>query len=434
MMRIAPTAAEIRDPIHGYIYPTELEKSVIDTPVFQRLRRIRQLAGAHLTYPGGQHSRFEHLVGAMHLAGKACETLAERTSFSVDDVKELRLAGLLHDVGHGPYSHLFEEVMSERRNVTHEDMTVRIIRETELRDILSAHGIDAVDFSPLAIGLSERKPRFMNDVIGGGLSIDTMDYLLRDSYFTGVEYGKVDVHRIIDAYEVADGRLALDRAALYAFEALMIARYEMFRAVYFHRTVRSAELMLVRAMTLADDTLGLTDLRDLEKYLYLTDEVTLASLIDLDPAGNSQLKRARELAISYRDRRLLKCVFEEIVQRKDRLFDRIFSQRSIRDQIANEMAKEADVDAEEVYVDVPTTPSVPLTSARQTLSEITLVSKSNGESKYETIGLDQLPLVNAISGYMDILRVYTTEDNREKVEKAAKSFFATDGFATRISM
>tara|TARA_B100001971_G_C18027124_1_gene450588 strand:+ start:41 stop:604 length:564 start_codon:yes stop_codon:yes gene_type:complete len=187
-------------------------------------------------------------------------------------------------------------------------------------------------------------------------------------------------------------------------------------------------------MTLADDTLGLTDLRDLEKYLYLTDEVALASLIDLDPAGNSQLKRARELAISYRDRRLLKCVFEEIVQRKDRLFDRIFSQRSIRDQIANEMAKEADVDAEEVYVDVPTTPSVPLTSARQTLSEITLVSKSNGESKYETLGLDQLPLVNAISGYMDILRVYTTEDNREKVEKAAKSFFATDGFATRISM
>ena len=180
--------AEIRDPIHGYIYATEFERKIIDTAAFQRLRRIRQLAGCHLVYPGGQHSRFEHVIGCMYLAGRVGDVLSSKgIGFGEDDAQRLRIAAVLHDVGHGPFSHMFEEVMADKTEFTHEDMTQRIIRETEIGDILEKYGYSKKGISELAIGKSSQEKRYMNDVIGGGLSVDIMDYLLRDSYFTGVE-------------------------------------------------------------------------------------------------------------------------------------------------------------------------------------------------------------------------------------------------------
>ena len=224
-MLLEGRAAEIRDPVHGYVYATEAEKAVIDNPVFQRMRRIRQLSGAHLTYPGAQHTRFEHMIGAMHLAGLASQSLLAKIPLSKEELQEIRLAALLHDVGHGPFSHLFEEVMTEKNGLTHEDMTMRIVKSSEVGMILRGHGYDPEKMASFAVGLSPTRPTYMNDLIGGGLSVDIMDYLLRDSYFTGVEYGKVDVHRIINSFEVVEDRLALNHAALYAFEALLIARY-----------------------------------------------------------------------------------------------------------------------------------------------------------------------------------------------------------------
>ena len=137
-------------------------------------------------------------------------------------------------------------------------MTEKIIKETKIADILKTNSYDLNIISKLSTASCDKKPQYMNDVIGGGLSVDTMDYLLRDSYFTGVEYGKVDVHRVIDSMEIINEKLALDKAALYAFEALAIGRYEMFRAVYFHRSVRAGEVMLIKAMQLADKELNLT--------------------------------------------------------------------------------------------------------------------------------------------------------------------------------
>src|SRR5271156_5389252 len=114
--------AEIRDPIHGYIKITEKERNIIDSPFVQRLRRIHQLAGAYMVYPGGVHSRFEHVLGTMHVAGLIAESIYDDVGLGDDDVQELRLAGLLHDVGHGPFSHLFEEVLAEKGDTSHEDI------------------------------------------------------------------------------------------------------------------------------------------------------------------------------------------------------------------------------------------------------------------------------------------------------------------------
>jgi uncharacterized protein len=427
--------AEIRDPIHGYIYATEFERKIIDTAAFQRLRRIRQLAGCHLVYPGGQHSRFEHVIGCMYLAGRVGDVLSSKgIGFGEDDAQRLRIAAVLHDVGHGPFSHMFEEVMADKTEFTHEDMTQRIIRETEIGDILEKYGYSKKGISELAIGKSSQEKHYMNDVIGGGLSVDIMDYLLRDSYFTGVEYGKVDVHRIINSFEVVKDKLAISQAALFAFEALMIARYEMFRAVYFHRTVRAAELMIIKSMILADKALHLTDL-NLDNYLSMTDEVTLNRIATLDAGSDPELKLAKSLALDYQSRKLLKCVFEKTVQGRDKFLASIFNQRTFRDQLSAQIAKKAGVAQSEVYVDVPTAPSVPVSSTRESFKGITVVSrKDNGTLVSSEIGIEQMPLISTIAGFMDVMRVYTSEKSRSKVQKATNTVFQGEGFETKVSM
>ena len=271
----------------------------------------------------------------------------------------------------------------------------------------------------------------MNDVLAGFLSVDTMDYLLRDSYFTGVEYGKVDVHRIINSYDVVRDRLSIDKAGLYALEALIIARYEVFRAVYFHRTVRAAAIMLIKAMTFADDELAFSDIDDLDHFLGLTDEATLDSIINMKPS-REDAKFAKSLALDYRDRKMLKLVFEKVVQRKDKFIQKIFSQRKFRQNFAEEISSKSGVDSRYIFVDVPNTPSVPMTSSKESLSEIILVSQDPEGRRIETLSAGDLPIASAILGYMDILRVYTFDMYREKVEKAVNSIFAKEGFIENV--
>ncbi len=407
--------AEISDPIHGYVYLSEVERDIIDTHVFQRLRRIRQLAGAHLTYPGAQHSRFEHSLGTMHLAGRAGHVLSDKGYINEDQIQTLRIAALLHDIGHGPFSHLFEEVMAEHSNATHEDIGRKIIQHTEIKDILGKHGFNAKSISMLSFG--ESKISFLNEIIAGGLSADVMDYLLRDSYFTGAEYGKIDAERLISSFEVHNKRLALDKAALYSFESLMISRYEMFKAVYFHKTVRSAEVMLLRSMLLADKELKLTD-SSLANYLELTDDATMVRLASLSPR-NDDLKLAAKLAADYGDRRLLKCVFEKILHKSPSILRRIVNKRALK-ILTDEIASSANVDPNKVYLDASKAPSVPLTPTKEELSSIILVGKDSGKKVHYTLPISEIPLISSISGFMDMIRVYTTRENREKVEKAVK--------------
>ena len=416
------TVAEIRDPVHGYVRLTEVERQLADSPFIQRLRRIHQLAGAYLVYPGATHTRFEHVVGAMHVAGQISESLARKSEMSEDMIQEVRIAALLHDVGHGPFSHMYEEVLSDREERSHEDISQRVVMETSIRDILQRNGFSPKRMAEFAVGRAKEKPPFMNEIIAGGLSADMMDYLPRDSYFTGVEYGKVDAQRVIDSVHEADGHLVIDNAALNAFEALLLARYEMFKAVYFHRTVRAAELMLVRSMRLADGILGLTDLTDIESYLELTDEVVLHRLLTLRPS-TPELKEAKQLAKGFRDRRLVKCAFEKVVQRKEHLVGRIFGDEHARRRAVSEIARSARADPGQVYIDVPTTPSVPYTYTNEALTSVGLLKAVGRRRRVKAVPLEDLPLAGSITGFMDVLRVYTTPKHRLAVEKAASELF-----------
>ena len=400
---------EITDPVHRYISFSEVEKEVIDTGVFQRLRRIRQLAGAHLVYPSAQHSRFEHSLGTMHVAGYAGETLVAKGYLDDEDkVRKLRLAALLHDIGHGPFSHLFEEVLELRHGTSHEDVGKRVISKSEISDILKKHGYNPSDICKLSFG--ESKIKFLNEIIAGGLSADLMDYLSRDGLFTGVEYGKIDHHRLISSFEVvSNGHLAIDRSALYSFESMLISRYEMFKAVYFHKTVRSAEVMLLNSMALADEHLNLTD-TSMNNYLNLTDEVILERLCSLEN-GN---KIALNLATDYRSRKLLKCVYEKFVHKRDKLYSKM--DRQALHNLGLQISETADVKEKSVFVDASRAPSMPLTPTKREINSVLLVDKDWAYDK----PVSEIPLIDSITGFLDMLRVYTTAENRNAVEQSIR--------------
>ena len=409
-------AGEITDPIHRYIRFSEPEREIVDTVIFQRLRRIRQLAGAHLVYPGAQHSRFEHSIGTMHIAGYAGETLLAKGYLDDEDkVQQLRLAALLHDIGHGPFSHLFEEVLMERYNVNHEDMGKQIISQSEIRDILGKHGHDSSDICRLSFGQSNIK--FLNEIIAGGLSADMMDYLPRDGLFTGVEYGKIDYHRLISSLEVTtDGHLAISKSALYSLESMLISRYEMYKAVYFHKTVRSAEVMLLHSIMLADEQLNLTD-KSLNNYLNLTDEVILEQICLL---GNHN-KSAVRLAQDYKSRKLLKCVFEKFLHSHNKLNRKLHAKAlyGLETQIS-EIAQLKEENT--VFVDASSASSIPKTPTKEEISSIVLIEK---EHEYET-PVSEIPLIASIAGSLEMLRVYTTTENRNTVEESTNKVLGSE--------
>lgn len=400
--------SDIIDPIHDFIRVYDHELSIIDNPIFQRLRRIRQLSGAHLTYPAAQHTRFEHSLGVMHIASQAGNALNEKGILKSNDIEILRLSGLLHDIGHGPFSHLFEEIIQERK-ISHEDFGKEIILKSEIGDILSKNGFDKRLVTKIAFG--DSKFQYLNEIVSGALSADMMDYLLRDGYFTGAEHAKIDHKRITQSLDVHKKKLALERSALYSFESMMHSRYQMFKAVYFHKTVRAAEVMLLEALRLSDDEFGFTTF-NLHEFVNLTDEYVLSSLIS---SKSTKLKRARQFAQDYQNRKLLKCVFERILTSQTNL------KKTRTDELRSEISKKSKVQEIEIFVDSSVTPSIPLAPSKNESKSIILISNEDGRSSANEMPISEIPVVSAISGFMNILRIYTHDKNRKKVEIAAKS-------------
>ena len=402
---------DIIDPIHDFIRVYDHELEIIDNPIFQRLRRIRQLSGAHLTYPAAQHTRFEHSLGVMHISSQAGSALKEKGILKSEDIEILRLAGLLHDIGHGPFSHLFEEIIQQKK-ISHEDFGKDLILKSKIGDTLSKNGFDKKLITKIAFGNS--KYQYLNEIVSGTLSADMMDYLLRDGYFTGAEHAKIDHKRLTQSLDVHKKKLALERSALYSFESMMHSRYQMFKAVYFHKTVRAAEVMLIEALRLSDEEFGFTSF-NLNEFVKLTDEHVLSTLLS---SKSSKLKRARKFAEDYQNRKLLKCVYERILTSKKLL------EKTKTNEIRTSLSKKSKVDENEIFVDSSVTPSIPLAPSKKESKQIILISNENGKAQAQELPISKIPVVSAISGFMNILRVYTPQKNRKKVEIAAKSILS----------
>jgi HD superfamily phosphohydrolase len=255
---------EIRCPVHGFVPFNDWEREIISQPAFQRLRRIRQLAWTDLIYPGAMHTRFEHSLGVMHTATllydsvvqKSRAVLVEQRAYTDDGLQRdrqlVRLAALLHDVGHPPFSHSAEDLFPEQdggsKRFAHEDYSAAIIRG-ELRGAIEDHSLNqnteltADKIASLIEGsTAAKRSLFWRGLISGHLDADRMDYLLRDSHHIGVHYGRFDFRRLISSVVAIRGegaespRLGIEEGGWHAAEALVLARYFMFTQVYFHKT------------------------------------------------------------------------------------------------------------------------------------------------------------------------------------------------------
>lgn len=418
---------EIKDPVHGYVYITEEEKEIIDSFPVQRLRRLRQLAGAEYVYPGANHTRFEHSVGVMYLAGRVTENPNISEHLSHEEAQMVKIAALLHDVGHGPFSHVFEHLLIKELDKTHEDITSWIIQKGELKDMLCKAGYKPEDVGRLAVGtLHKPKKTFLDQIISSAVDVDKLDFIVRDTHHTGAEYGYIDVFRLIHALDILNGNLAVDLGALSALESLIIARIESFKSIYFHRVGRAAQIMLAIAMEKANEELGLTQFKTPEEYLAM-DDYTVWTML-------KNCKKSSGIIGDLERRRLLKCAYERTFYEKDTMVSNIFSRETYRNQLQTDIAKEAHVETEAVIIDVPTVPSVPYHhSVLMESMEIPVFFKTQGDHKVPQRLSDISKIFETLKGFINILRIYTDEENREKVSSAASKILGKIPSATKIS-
>lgn len=236
----APVRKIINDPVHGFItIDHPLIFQVVSHPWFQRLRRIHQMAFAHLVYPGAVHSRLHHALGAYHLMGEALHELRQKgVTITDEEAVAARAAILLHDIGHGPFSHALEHVLIP--GVEHESISLLIMKimNEELKGDLQL----AID---IFTNNYPQKP-FLHQLISGQLDVDRMDYLSRDSFFTGVAEGVIGYDRIIKMLTVHEGQLMVEEKAIYSIEKFLVSRRLMYWQVYLHKTALSAEKTLVK--------------------------------------------------------------------------------------------------------------------------------------------------------------------------------------------
>ncbi|MBW3540003.1 MAG: HD domain-containing protein [Planctomycetes bacterium] len=317
----------VRCPVHGFIHFSENERRIVDHRLFRRLRHIKQLALTEYLYPGATHSRFEHSLGVMELATRAFDRLAavrgdllESTFREVAGFEDqplalarqvLRLAALLHDVGHAPFSHAAEAVI--HAGSSHEALTVSIICDAELMGdaIRKRFGQDSPQsVARLIHGGPELAPQLqiLGDIISGQMDADRTDYLLRDSLHCGVEYGRFDYRRMIESLALDEGpasslQIALDRGGIHTFEALILARYQMNTQVYYHRVRRIYDLYLRNYF----DAKG-RDWLDTPEKILAQNDVTAMAEIFRDAEGDDE--SVRKWASRIRDRRHHRLVHE----------------------------------------------------------------------------------------------------------------------------
>lgn len=236
----------INDPVYGFItIPSALVYDLISHPYFQRLRYIKQLGMTHLVYPGALHTRFHHAIGAMHLMGLALEVLrAKGHAISEEEEEAATIAILLHDIGHGPFSHALEHTLVN--GIKHEDISLLMM------DRLNAE-FDGKLTQAINVFKGNYHRNFFCQLISGQLDLDRMDYLNRDSFFTGVSEGVISFDRIIKMFNIVDDQLVIEEKGIYSIEKFLIARRLMYWQVYLHKTVIAAEQLLVKILERAKE-------------------------------------------------------------------------------------------------------------------------------------------------------------------------------------
>lgn len=325
---------EIRDPIHGSIQLNDGEVAIVESVEFQRLREIKQLGFSEFSFPGATHNRFLHSIGVSHVAGQIFDSIFRAYPFTKISVKNrlrqtVKLAALLHDIGHGPLSHTTEQVMpavselnieiykkqglDQTRRANHEDYTIKFVTDSTISQLISQHFYDITaeqvaclidknlhcDPNAFTDGKIDFRP-ILSQIVSSELDADRMDYLERDSYFCGINYGKIDKDWLLQNLTLHiqnhKAHLALNRRALYAFDDFLISRHHMYLMVYFHHKSIVYEEMLNRYLTSKDCQFVLPG--DAQKYIGYTDYKLYEHLDTVDNQWAQRIAQRRPYRVA----------------------------------------------------------------------------------------------------------------------------------------
>ncbi len=399
----------VYDEVHGYIELDSLAQKIVSLPIFQRLRRIKQLGVAEYVYPGATHNRFSHSLGVYHLMKNIIYRL--RDYIDPDKVNILLAAALLHDVGHLPYSHALEtyymNILGPVTKIDHEYLSSIVIREDpDLKDLLKSEGIEPSEISDIIN--SRHKDPLYNSLLSSDLDVDRMDYLIRDSLHTGVIYGSIDLRRILSTLEI-DGRrrIGVNEKGLIAVENFYLARLHMYRAVYYHKTVHGYELMLVRLwermLRERTDLAVYRDFNFIRKmiseglYRYFDDSVIVSYISSV--ANDQYLRREiREIAEMFLFRRGYKVIYDKIILSEEPMTNSENESEEIK------MIKEVIYFMDKYGIDslyyIPVIENIAIYREDEA---ITIKSKDGSERKiFEHEG----SIIKDLPKYMNILRFY----------------------------
>ena len=456
-----------RDPIHGYIELTEEEKALIKTLPFLRLMRLNPTPAASFVYVGCSGNRLAHSLGVKHLAGMVAERLVKHQGWKEQEriVKNIRLAGLLHDVGHGPFSHAFDYFL-EMKGIqlnhekvgfyllnSHKELT-KIVKDEKLRLEIAyiAWGKETLrdlKIERTKIEQIQKELPFidvLSDIIHGAPHcVDILDFLVRDSYYAGVEYGLIDVQRLIMFMDVYRGRLAIENRAFEAYESMVMARFNMYRTVYWHRTSRAIDMVLLKAIEAVDDYLmktqgkGLTDVardvssRNVNDYMRLDDCFVFCKakevLGDRDHTDKSQRKAVRNLL--YRN-------FPKMAYRRPEI-----SLRPLMDQLKRGMGFKTDqevfdqwkkliikdlkrtnkipLEEENLIIDTPSLPFLPVHGEYGSPSDVVFFERTRKKKRLWRIPEDSI--LQKMNKELLEFRVYVigSEKTRNEVRKLCEA-------------
>ena len=377
----------ISDTVHGTVRLEGIVLDLLETLEIQRLNSIRQLGLTYLVFPGANHSRIEHVVGVSHVAGQ----MADALGLSHEEKDTVMAAGILHDVGHGPFSHTLEHVLSYESSLDHMKLTQKIITGDEdnvdpserrefpevprIPEVIEKHGLRPADIAALVRGVPmtqglrgigepsparSRKKRYLAQIIHSTVDADQVDYLMRDAHYTGVAHGAFDYRRLLQTMELRDGKMVIDKKGLPALEGMLVARALMYSSVYFHKTVRIAEQMVARAVERSSKSIAqVQKMVDAELINWLVEQ------------GGLQ----REFALRIKYRRLFKRAWHKgrddlSKEQCDALLQ--LADRDKRRKAEDAICRRAGIEEGRVLIDVPA-PELLLSEPRITAVDIDIV-------------------------------------------------------------
>jgi len=405
-----PAVLQIKDPIHGYIELSEVERDIIDMRISQRLRYIRGPAGLSLVYPGADISLMGRTLGFVHMARVFLEYLGG----TAEEIQKGRLAALLRMLVNGPWANVMDEYQTVR-GVPPLKLTKAILDSTPVGDVIEKHGFTRAEIQDvLEKGVPIKGLRL--DILNCPINPELIDDLVRDSYFAGVDYAQLEYHRLFGSTRIAKNKIAIERSSLFTLESYLSAAVNMFDAVYFHKTVRAAELMLLRVLDEAGSQLFSHALEETEKFFHCDDLTMFHKLLNVGPDESEELRSASRIFTDFNKRYLIKLVSARAIS--DPAFLKKLSTPDGIYSIETEIAEDAGIDVKNVYVDFPDRPSVTFYPGKFDLDELALFERGSGGYEFWKVS-DTSPMARSFSRILKPVRVYTTRGYRSKLKNSA---------------